>query len=93
MSNIINLLLKISSALESGKSLESAQTWSNVVTASHALVAVFGFLLIIATQCGYNFNISASQIAELAGSIASVGSTIFGVLHVLTNPNAGIKRK
>ena len=93
MGNIFSLLLKISPALEAGQSLGNASGWSNVVTASHSLVAVFGILLIAAKTCGFDLHISDAQVVQLAGAIASVGGTAVAYLHVATNPNAGIKKK
>ncbi|MGZ5029021.1 MAG: hypothetical protein ACXWAT_00970 [Methylobacter sp.] len=91
--NFLNILLAISPALESGKTLENAAGWANVATATHALVVVFGFLLVAAKVFGYDIPLSDDQIAKLAGAVASVGGTIVGVLHVTTNPNTGITRK
>ncbi|MGZ5053325.1 MAG: hypothetical protein ACXWAT_00120 [Methylobacter sp.] len=91
--NFLNVLLAISPALEAGKTINNAAGWANVSTATHALIAVFGFLLLTAKVFGYDIPLSDDQIAKLAGAIASVGGTAVGVLHVTTNPHVGITRK
>lgn len=93
MTGLLNLLLTLSPALEAGKSLTNATTWGNVATATHALIAVFGFVLVIVKVAGYEIPLSDDQIAKLAGAVASVGGTIFGVIHVASNPHIGITRK
>lgn len=89
---IFDLLLKLSPALENGKTLKNPETWGNVSNTAHALIIVFGFLLVAAKQFGYDIPISDAQLVELAGAIASVGGTVVAFLHVVTTPNKGIKR-
>lgn len=91
--NLITLLLTISPAIESGQTLKNARGWSNVANATHALIVVFGFLLVVAKFFNIDIPLSDDQIAKLAGAIASVGGTVSGVLSITTNPHAGIVRK
>ena len=91
--NILDLLLKLSPALENGKTLANVSTWSNVANASHALIIVFGFVLVGAKTAGINIPISDDQLVQLAGAIASVGGTVVAYLHVATTPSNGITKK
>ena len=91
--SVVDLLLKISPALEAGRSLERPEVWANTASSTNALIAVFGFVLLGSNSVGYNIPLSDTQIVELAGAIASVGGTISGYLHTVTNPNAGFKNK
>ena len=90
--SIIDILLKISPALEAGKSLENSGTWNNVATTTHILIIVFGFVLLLVRQGGYDVPISDDQIAGIAGAVASVGGTVNLYLHHATNKNLGIRR-
>lgn len=90
---IINLLLTLSPALEAGRSISKASAWANITGATHALVVIFGFILLAAKVFGYDIPLTDDQIAKLAGAIASIGGTIFGIASVTTNPNAGFMRK
>ena len=91
--SIIDVLLKISPALEKGKALKNADTWSNVVNAKLALITVLGFALTIAKTFGYDIPLSDDQIAQLGGALASVGGTVVLYFRVATNPNRGLTRK
>lgn len=91
--NFIDLLLKLSPALEKGQSLANADTWSNVVNAKLAIVTVLGFTLAIAKTFGYNLPISDDQIAQLGGALASIGGTFVLYMRVATNSSRGIERK
>ena len=91
--SIIDLLLKLSPALEKGQALKNADTWSNVVNAKLALVTVLGFALTIAKTFGYEIPISDDQITQLGGALASVGGTMVLYLRAATNPNSGLTRK
>ena len=91
--SVVDLLLKVSPALEAGRSLEKPEVWANTASATNALIAVFGFLLLGTRSVGYDIPLSDTQIVELSGTIASVGGTINGYLHTATNPNAGFKNK
>lgn len=66
--NFLDLLLKLSPALESGKSLANANGWSNVALANHAIVAVLGFILLAVKMGGYEIPITDAQITTLAGN-------------------------
>lgn len=90
---IINLLLALSPALEAGKTLNNFNTWVNVSKATHALIIIFGFVLLVAKVFGYELPVSDDQIAKLAGAIASVGGTVVAALNVGLNPNLGITKK
>ena len=92
METILALLLKISPALEAGQSLENAKCWSNVAQASHAVVAIFGFILVAAKAAGFNLPISDDQLAALAGAVAGIGGTVAAYFHVATTPDKGIVR-
>ncbi len=89
----IDLLLKISPALENGQSLEKAETWSNVATATHALVVVFGFILVALKTFHIDIPLSDDQLFQLAGAVASVGGTVSAYLHHATNEKSGIKKR
>ncbi len=89
----ISLLMNISPALEAGKTLENARGWSNVANATHALIVVFGFLLVVAKVFNYDIPLSDDQIAKLAGAVASVGGTVAGIVSIASNPHAGIIKK
>jgi len=91
--SIVDVLLKISPALEAGQSLEKASGWSNVANSTHALVAVLGFLMAAIKLAGYDIPISPDQIYNLAAVIAGIGGTAFTFFSVATNPNAGFVRK
>ena len=90
--SILSILLNISPALEKGKSLENAKTWSNVVTAKNALITVFGFALHLAKQGGYDIPITDEQLAELAGAVASIGAVTGQYFHHALNKDAGITK-
>jgi uncharacterized membrane protein YjfL (UPF0719 family) len=92
MNKILELLLNLSPALESGKTLVNASAWGNVANASHALIIVFGFALVIAKTLGIDIPISDDQLAQLAGGIASVGGTIVAYLNVTTSGDKGFKK-
>lgn len=88
---ILDILFNLSDALKQGKSLENPETWTNVVHCKNALVTVFGFALIIGKQAGYDFGITDSQLVELAGAVASIGSVIGAYFHVALNKEIGKK--
>lgn len=90
---IINLLLKLSPALEKGQALAKADTWSNVVNAKLAIVTILGFALTVAKTFGYDLPISDEQISQLGGALASIGGTFVLYMRVATNPNRGIVKK
>jgi len=90
--SIINILLKLSPALEKGQSLANRETWTNVVLIKNALYTVFGFLLILSKQFGYEFPISDTQLITLAGALASIGEPVAAYLHITTNTHAGLVR-
>jgi hypothetical protein len=92
MGLLIQILLKISPALEAGKSLQNAAGWSNVAQASHALFAVLGFLLLAARYFNYDIPLSNEQLTGLAGALASVGGTVSSYLHVATRVDKGLVR-
>lgn len=92
MNKILDLLLRLSPALESGKTLANKTAWGNVATTSHALIIMFGFALIIAKMAGINIPISDDQLVQLAGGIASVGGTVVAYLNVTTSSDKGIKK-
>jgi len=91
--NFIDLLLKLSPALEKGKALSNADTWSNVVNAKLAIVTILGFALAIAKTFGYEVPVSDDQIVQLGGALASVGGTFVLYFRFATNTNRGIERK
>jgi len=93
MRNIINILLKISPALEAGQSLKNSETWSNVAQSTYALVAVFGFLLLAAKSFGFDLGISDAQLFSLAAAIAGIGGSVSSYLHIATRSSKGIVRK
>lgn len=91
--SILDLVLKVSPALEQGKQLENINTWNNVATTTHALVVVFGFLLATAKTFNYDIGLTDDQLLQLAGTVASIGGTVISYLHHATNPNSGFKKK
>jgi hypothetical protein len=90
--SILNILLKLSPALEQGESLANASTWTNVVQAKNAIITVLGFSLVIIKQLGYDLPISDYQLVELAGAVASIGAVVNGYFHVALNKEVGLKR-
>jgi hypothetical protein len=93
MGTLIKILLKISPALEAGQSLKNAEIWARFSQSSHALMVVFGFILLAANMFGFDIPLSEDQMAGLAGSVASIGGTIAMYLHTATDEKRGIKRK
>jgi hypothetical protein len=90
--SIIDILLKVSPALEQGKSLANAEGWKNVANANHSIVIVLGFILVLGKQFGYDFPISDAQVAELAGAVAGIGQVISLYFHHSLHEQNGIKR-
>lgn len=93
MGNLIAILLKISPALEAGQSLKNSEGWARFSQCSHALMVVFGFVLLMAKMFGFEIPLTEDQLAGLAGSVASVGGTVAMYLHTATDEKRGIKRK
>lgn len=92
MGKLLELLLNISPALENGKTLANPKTWGNVANVSHALIIVFGFILVGVKTAGYDIPITDSQLAQIAGGIASVGGTIVAYLNVATSADKGVNK-
>ena len=78
--------------MEAGQSLENANGWANVAQASHAIVAILGFIMVAAKAIGFDLPISDDQLAALAGAVAGIGGTVAAYLHVATNSDRGIVR-
>lgn len=91
--SVVDVLLQISPALEKGKSLANADTWSNVVNAKLCIVTVVGFALTIAKTAGYDLPISDDQITQFGGIAASIGGSVVLYFRAATNPNRGLVRK
>jgi len=91
--SIINILLKLSPALEKGQALANSETWTNVVTAKNAIYTVLAFALIIVKTFGYDIPISDAQIVGLSAAIASIGEPIAAFIHITTNVHAGLTKK
>ena len=89
---ILDILLKLSPALEHGRELENADTWRSVDAANKALVAVFGFALIVSKQFGFDFGITEAETVQLAGVVAAIGGSVSTYLHHATSTKSGIKK-
>ena len=90
--DIINILLKLSPALEAGQQLEHADTWANVNLCNHAIVSVMGFCLMAIKLFGIETTFNEDDIVTYAGLISSVCGPIAMYLHAATNADRGFKR-
>lgn len=80
----------IFSALRQGATLTHASAWANTTAAVSALTGVVWAALQIAKGFGYALPITPEQINAMAAGMVAVVSVIAPILHIASNPLAGM---
>jgi len=85
-----NLLKNILPALQAGKIISNPAEWKHKQNITSALVAILGFILAVLPFVGVKLEISAEDVAMLAGGIAAILGVLNGVITTATSKKVGL---
>jgi hypothetical protein len=91
--SIINILLKLSPALEKGQSLVKADTWANRANATAAVLIVLQFALITLAQFGVVIPLGPVELKTVADAASAIGLAVVSYIHTAANKDCGVTKK
>lgn len=84
---------KVLCAFEEGEEVENAESWKNRAFAAQSVASVLGAGVAIAGACGYRIDLSADQVATVAGGLVTLVGAVSAVINVVTTKRIGWRRK
>jgi uncharacterized membrane protein len=84
------LLKNILPALQAGKIISNPAEWKHKQNVTSALIAVLGFILAALPLVGVKLEISAEDVAAIAGGIAIILGVLNGIITTATSKKVGL---
>jgi hypothetical protein len=90
--NIFEAVTSFAKALEYGKQLSNASTWSSRASALSILGPLAALVISILESQGISLGIGATDVQTLANGAAILGVTLGQLIQTASNKDAGIKK-
>jgi uncharacterized membrane protein len=84
------LLTSLWGALQAGKMISNPAEWKHKQNITSALIAVLGFILAALPLVGVKLEISAEDVASMAGGIAVILGVLNGIITTATSKKVGL---
>lgn len=83
---------QIIEALGAGKELKNAEGWKNRAFAVQSVSSILGGAVAVAGVMGYRIELTADQMAAIAGGVVALIGGASALFGVLTSKRIGLKR-